>query len=90
MVIKSILPAVGITKWTMVSGFTEVIGRAGIAMLVVTLTSLNVVSGPAGFIVVCFSNPTAWLFGLLTVLLDFITMRKKFKKLILRQREMSV
>ena len=87
VIIKSILPAVGITRWTMVSGFTEVVGRAGIAVLVVTLTALNAVSDPVGFIIVCFSNPAAWLFGLLTVLIDYIAMRKKFKRLIKDQIE---
>ena len=87
VVIKSVLPAVGITKWTMVSGFTEIIGRAGTGLLVIALTTLNVVTDPVGFIMMCFSNPAAWLFGLLTVLLDFVTMRKRFKRLITSQTE---
>lgn len=90
VIIKSILPAVGITKWTMVSGFTEIVGRAGTGLLVITLTSLNVVSDPVGFVMVCFSNPMAWLFGFLTVLLDFISMRRKFKKLLIDQTKRTV
>ena len=66
----------------MVSGFTEIIGRAGTGLMVMMLTSLSVVSDAPGFIIMCFSNPVAWLFGLLTVLIDFIAMRKRFKRLI--------
>ncbi len=87
VVYKSVLPAVGITKWTMASGFTEIIGRAGTAVTVITLISLNLVSDATGFIIMCFSNPIAWVFGLFTVLVDYIAMRKKFKKLIGEQSE---
>jgi Na+-driven multidrug efflux pump len=82
VILKSILPAVGITKWTMVSGFTEIIGRAGTGLLVMTLTSLSAVGDASGFVIMCFSNPVAWVFGLLTVFIDFIVMRKRFKRLI--------
>lgn len=89
VVYKSVLPAVGITKWTMVSGFTEIIGRAGTAATVIALTSLSIVSDDVGFIIMCFSNPVAWVFGLSTVLIDYISMRKKFKKLMCEQSEKS-
>ena len=89
VVYKSVLPAVGITKWTMVSGFTEIIGRAGTAATVIALTSLSIVSDDVGFIIMCFSNPVAWVFGLSTVLIDYIAMRKKFKKLMCEQSEKS-
>ena len=85
MVIKAVLPAVGITKWAMVSGFTEIVGRAGSAMTVIALTSLNLINDATGFIVMCFSNPIAWIFGFLTVFIDYVAMRKRFKRLIEKQ-----
>ena len=89
-IISSVLPAVGITRWTMVSGFTEIIGRAGTAFLVIALTSFELVTDAQGFIIMCFSNPIAWVFGLLTVLIDYIAMRKRFKYLTDRQNAAAV
>ena len=81
VVFKSVLQAVGRTTWSMISGFTEIAGRGGVALLVVLLTSTSAVDTALGFIIVCFSNPTAWLFGLLTVVVDYCMMRTKFKRL---------
>ncbi len=82
IVYKSVLQAVNRTTWSMVSGFTEILGRGGVAVLVVILTSNAIVSESLGFTIVCLANPMAWLFGLLTILADYILMRSKFKKLI--------
>jgi hypothetical protein len=65
----------------MISGFTEILGRGGVAVLVVILTSNAVVSESMGFTIVCLANPMAWLFGLLTVLTDYIITASRFKKL---------
>ncbi len=85
IIYKSVLQAVGRTTWSMVSGFTEILGRAGVAVLVVILVEAAVVNEYNGFIVVCFANPMAWIFGLLTVLADYILMRRKFKRLAVQE-----
>ena len=81
IVFKSVLQPVGRTTWSMISGFTEILGRGGVAVLVVVLTAANVVDQANGFLLVCFANPTAWLFGLLTVVVDYALMCKTFKQL---------
>ena len=85
IVYKSVLQAVNRTTWSMISGFTEILGRGGVAVLVVILTEKALVSESLGFSIVCLANPMAWLFGLLTILADYILMKKKFKKLIKEQ-----
>jgi Na+-driven multidrug efflux pump len=85
IVYKSILQSVDKTTWPMISGFTEILGRGGVAVLVVILTSNAVVSESLGFTIVCLANPMAWLFGLLTVLADYIITTAKFKKLVKEQ-----
>ncbi len=87
IICKPILQAVGRTFWTMISGFTEIIGRAGVSMLVMALISSAILSDATGFTLICFSNPCAWLLGLLTVLPDYISMRKALKKLIKQTSE---
>lgn len=86
IVYKSVLQSVGKTTWTMISGFTEIVGRAGMAMLVILFVSKGLVSEAGGFVIICLANPTAWLFGLLTVLVDYILLKKKFKRLISSQK----
>ena len=81
IVYKSVLQAVGRTQWSMISGFTEVLGRGGVAALVVYLVGKALVGEATGFIIVCLANPMAWLFGLLTVIADYIHMRSEFKRL---------
>ena len=81
IVYKSVLQAVNRTTWSMISGFTEIIGRGGVALLVVFLTERALVSESLGFSIVCLANPMAWLFGLLTILADYLLMKSKFKKL---------
>lgn len=82
IIYKSILQAVGRTTSSMVSGFTEVIGRGGVAVVVVLLTEMALVSETAGFIVVCLANPMAWLFGLLTIIADYVLMCRSFRRMI--------
>ena len=85
---KSVLQAVGRTTWTMISGFTEIVGRAGVAILVLALTAWTATVGDdLGFTVMCFANPMAWLLGLLTILGDYVGMKRKFKKLMKTNRE---
>lgn len=87
IVCKSVLQAVGRTTWSMISGFTEILGRGGVAITVVLLLSASAVDQSTGFILVCFSNPAAWVFGLLTVIADYCLMRSAFKKLAKAQEE---
>ena len=85
IVYKSILQSVGRTSWCMVSGFTEIIGRAGLSLVVIALMNgaLTAVSldEQSAFTLMCFCSPLAWLFGFLTVWGDYIFMVRKFKKL---------
>ncbi len=87
IVFKSLLQPVGRTTWSMISGFTEIAGRGGVALLVVLLTSISAVDQSTGFIIVCFSNPAAWVFGLLTVLADYCLMHAHFKRLAAEQEK---
>lgn len=87
VVYKSVLQAVNRTTWSMISGFTEIIGRGGVAVLVVILVGKALVSEAAGFTIVCLANPMAWLFGLLTILADYILMHSGFKKLAKEQEK---
>ena len=48
---------------------------------ILALLSAAVLDSSNVFYYMCFSNPMAWLFGLLTILADFIFMYAKFKKL---------
>lgn len=89
IVYKSVLQAVDRTTWSMISGFTEILGRGGVALLVVILVEKALVSEATGFTIVCLANPMAWLFGLLTVLVDFILMSRKFKKLA-KEKEITI
>ena len=81
VIYKSVLQAVGRTTWSMVSGFTEILGRAGLSAVVMALTGAAIVAEDVGYIILCFASPLAWLFGLLTIILDYIFMAKKFKRL---------
>ena len=81
VVYKGTLQAVGRNILSVISGFTEIFARGGVAMLVVYLTSNSILNDSNGFSVVCLCNPTAWLFGLLTILPDYIAMSIKYKKL---------
>ena len=80
---KSALQPLGRTTWSMISGFTEIIGRAGLSMTVMTLMSERValITEQTGYIMMCFANPLAWLIGMLTVLMDYIRLLKDFKPL---------
>jgi putative MATE family efflux protein len=81
VIFKSILQAVGRTTFSVISGFTEILGRASASLGALFLIGTAVLTEHGGFTVVCFSNPTAWLLGLLTVLPDFILMTKAFRRL---------
>lgn len=80
VIFKSILQSVGRTFWSMVSGFTEIVGRAGLSMVVVFLMSQLIIAEPTGYVIMCFASPLAWLFGLLTILGDYIMMTRQFKR----------
>jgi len=80
VIYKSVLQSVERTFWTMVSGFTEILGRAGLSVAVIWLMSISVLDRATGYIVMCFASPLAWLFGLLTILLDYLFMVRTFKQ----------
>lgn len=79
VIYKNVLQSVNRTFWTMISGFTEIAGRAGVAILVLWLLSRGL-ADQTGFFMMCFANPAAWLMGLLTVLLDYIPMTRGFRR----------
>ena len=81
IVYKSILQSIDKTTWPMISGFTEIVGRGGVAVLVVFLAENALVSEELGFSIVCLANPMAWLFGLLTVIADYLITASRFKAL---------
>lgn len=85
VIYKSILQSVGRTFWCMVSGFTEILGRAGLSATVMLLlggTLGIVLDAQTGYIIMCFCTPLAWLLGFLTVWPDYIGMSRSFKKMI--------
>lgn len=86
IVSKSILQALGRTFWTMISGFTEIIGRVGLSMAVIYMINMEILAEQSGYLVICFSNPAAWLLGFLTVFPDFMLMIRKLKVLSLEQK----
>ena len=83
---KNVLQAVGRTFWTMMSGFTEIVGRAGISMTVIYLMNAGVLAEQKGFFVMCFANPLAWLIGTLTVFPDYLLMVRRFKAMVLEKK----
>ncbi len=72
VIYKSALQSMSRATMPLVSGFTEIIGRAGTAI------ALAPVFGFAG---VCFANPAAWLMGLIPIAIDYWVLVRKFKKL---------
>lgn len=80
VIFKNILQAVCRTTFTMISGFTEVIGRAGLSTCVLFLMSgMQLFGEETAYFIMCFASPLAWLLGLLTVLGDYIGMTREFR-----------
>jgi Na+-driven multidrug efflux pump len=86
VVYKNILQAVGRTFWTMMSGFTEIGARAGLSVLVIYLMNTGTLAEQSGFFVMCFANPAAWLTGVLTIILDYVFLMRKFRRLVREQQ----
>ena len=85
VVCKSILQSLGRTLWCMISGFTEIIGRAGLSAVVMLMMSgaFGAALGEQmGYTIMCFCTPLAWLLGSLTVLGDYIATMRRFKSLL--------
>ena len=81
VIYKNVLQAIGQTFWTMVSGFSEILARAGTALLILFLMDgLHLFDEGMGFFLMCFANPMAWLFGLATVFFDYRSLMRKLKK----------
>ncbi len=87
VICKSVLQAVGRTTFSMISGFTEILGRAGLSVAVIMLIGASVFDEAVGYAVMCFGSPLAWLFGFMTVLPDYVMMRKSFKRLSLEAEQ---
>lgn len=85
VVYKNVLQAVGRTFWTMMSGFTEIGARAGLSVLVIYLMNTGTLADQTGFFVMCFANPAAWLTGVLTIILDYVFLMRKFRRLVREQ-----
>ncbi|MBO5898504.1 MAG: MATE family efflux transporter [Clostridia bacterium] len=86
VVYKNVLQAVGRTFWTMMSGFTEIVGRVGISAMVIYLMSTGALADQTGFRVMCFANPAAWLIGVLTILLDYVFLMRMLNRLAAEQK----
>lgn len=78
---KSVLQSLEHTLSPLISGFTEIVGRAGTSFFVMWLVNSATLNEADAFRVLCFSNPCAWLLGLLTVIFDYIFLMRKLKKL---------
>ncbi len=75
IIIKATLQALGRPTGTMVSGFTEIAGRA-----LASLGALTLFAAPAKqYLGICFANPFAWFFGLIPLVIDYIITTRKFK-----------
>ena len=72
---KDVLQPLGKTFWSMVSGFTEILGRAASSLVLLAIFT----NPDIRFLGVCFSDPIAWLIGLLTVVLDYHITIKRLK-----------
>ena len=76
---KSLLQAVCRTFLTMMSGFTEIVGRAGLSIVCVYLIKAQIIDVSTGFIFICLAGPAAWLCGLITVAPDIFKVHRDFK-----------
>ncbi len=72
IVIKNSLQALSRATMPIISGFTEIIGRASTALTFAPIF---------GFTGVAFANPVAWLMGLIPIAIDYFIMKHKLKKL---------
>ena len=79
-VYKCMLQAIGRTFWTTVSGFSEILGRAGVSFLALALMAAGTITEYQAFIMICFAGPAAWLLGYLTFLPEYLIISKKFRK----------
>lgn len=89
VIVKNTLQALERAMLPMLSGFLEILGRVGTAVLVMSLVGNLSVDSQTGYYILCFSNPSAWLLGLLLVLPDFIISLIKLRKKIKEQRNMK-
>ena len=53
------------------------------------MNNLQLFGAETGYLLFCFSQPLAWLFGLLTVLFDYRALMRKLKKQIAEQENPS-
>ncbi len=87
--LKSVLQSLGRNFWTTLSGFTEIVGRAGISLIVLALISNTGISDSSGYTIMCFASPAAWVLGLITFLPDYIKTIKYMKKQVALHNEIE-
>jgi len=77
IIAKGVLQAIGHAASPIISGPTEIIGRVG-----ASFGAFTIFASPARqYLGICFSNPLAWLFGLIPIIIDYIITMRKFKKM---------
>jgi Na+-driven multidrug efflux pump len=81
VVLKNVLQALERGILPLISGFVEIVGRMGTAVLVMSLTAALTVDYDTGYNILCFSNPSAWVVGLIVVIPGFIGSVLKLRRL---------
>lgn len=81
VVLKNVLQALERGILPLISGFVEIVGRMGTAVLVMSLTAALTVDYDTGYNILCFSNPAAWVVGLIVVIPGFIGSVLKLRRL---------
>ena len=71
VVYKNALQSMSRAIWPIISGFTEIVGRAGTALMLAPVL---------GFSGVALANPVAWFMGLVPIAVDYILVFRRFKK----------
>ena len=89
IVIKNALQALERGIFPLLSGFLEIIGRVGIAVLVMSLVSASTVDYQTGYNILCFSNPAAWFFAMIAVVPDFVVSMLRLGKKIRKQKNIG-
>ncbi|MBR3593953.1 MAG: MATE family efflux transporter [Clostridia bacterium] len=83
IIAKGALQAMGRAVSPIISGPTEILGRAMSSIGALMLFS----SASAQYLGICFSNPLAWLFGLIPIGIDYLIVMKRFKRLAQTEQE---
>jgi Na+-driven multidrug efflux pump len=71
-IVRNSVQGLGYSKVTMLAGVSELIARAGIALILVPFF---------GFNAIVFANPLAWLFADIILIITFVILMKRLSKL---------